>query len=311
MLEALGIGFELKKGDLAARGNFCTVNEQGLVTDRRAGRIPQKMCVELCHKLGRIKLPGVELFVLPVREHRFALVLRGENLFPDLPDTDPQATGLPPRELIPLSSQAEPTAKLMNEFLTQAREILADSHPANMVLLRGFSTLPHLPPMSEVFKLNPAAIAAYPMYRGLAKLVGMRILETGSALEEEFETLKLHYPEHDYFYLHVKGTDSAGEDGDFERKVRIIEEVDALIPEVLSLNPDVLLVTGDHSTPAALRAHSWHPVPILLHSRWCLPDEVSEFSERACARGGLGKFPAVEVMPLALAHALKLDKFGA
>jgi len=287
------------------------VNEQGLVADRRAGRIPQKMCVELCHKLGRIKLPGVELFVLPVREHRFALVLRGENLFPDLPDTDPQATGLPPRELIPLSSQAEPTAKLMNEFLTQAREILADSHPANMVLLRGFSTLPHLPPMSEVFKLEPAAIAAYPMYRGLAKLVGMRILETGSALEEEFETLKLHYPEHDYFYLHVKGTDSAGEDGDFERKVRIIEEVDALIPEVLSLNPDVLLVTGDHSTPAALRAHSWHPVPILLHSRWCLPDEVSEFSERACARGGLGKFPAVEVMPLALAHALKLDKFGA
>ncbi|RLC71180.1 MAG: phosphoglycerate mutase [Chloroflexi bacterium] len=311
VLEALGIGFELRYGDLAARGNFCTVDEQGLVADRRAGRIPQEKCVELCQKLSQISLPGVELFVLPVREHRFALVLRGDNLSPDLPDTDPQVTGLPPRTLTPLSPQAESTVRLVNEFLARAREILADSHPANMVLLRGFSTLPHLPPMSEVFKLNPAAIAAYPMYRGLAKLVGMKVLESGQKIEEEFETLKMHYPEHDYFYLHVKGTDSAGEDGDFERKVRIIEEVDALLPRVLSLNLDVLLVTGDHSTPAALRAHSWHPVPILLHSRWCLPDEVSEFGERACARGGLGRFPAVEVMPLALAHALKLDKFGA
>jgi 2,3-bisphosphoglycerate-independent phosphoglycerate mutase len=180
-----------------------------------------------------------------------------------------------------------------------------------MVLLRGFSKRPVLPTLGELYKLNAAAIATYPMYRGLAKLVGMEILKTGDAIADEFDTLVQHYNEYDFFYLHIKQSDSAGEDGDFEGKVRVIEEVDALLPRLTALEPDVLIVTGDHSTPAVLKSHSWHPVPFLLYSRYCRPDNAYEFSERACSSGALGRFPAIQVMPLALAHALRLDKFGA
>lgn len=311
VLEALGVGFELKRGDLAVRGNFCTVNEKGLVVDRRAGRITQGKCVELCQKLSQIKPAGAQLFALPVKEHRFALVFRGNDLSPDLPDTDPQATGFFPHSPTPLSPKANTAARVVNEFLSQAKEILVDSHPTNMVLLRGFSTLPHLPSMSRVFKLSPAAIASYPMYRGLAKLVGMEVLKTGSTIEDEIETLVGHYEKYDFFYVHVKQTDTAGEDGDFEAKAKVIEEIDALLPQVLKLELDVLMVTGDHSTPAVLKGHSWHPVPFVLRSNFCFPDEVTEFNERACIKGKLGRFPATQVMPLALANALKLKKFGA
>jgi 2,3-bisphosphoglycerate-independent phosphoglycerate mutase len=209
------------------------------------------------------------------------------------------------------SPKGKRTARLANDFVIKARAALADSHPANMVLLRGFSQHPNLPAMQDIFKLNPAAIAAYPMYRGLAKLVGMKVLSTGSTLEEEFDTLAKHYAEHDFFFIHVKKTDSAGEDGAFDAKVRAIEEVDKLLPRITKLNPDVLIVTGDHSTPAMLKGHSWHPVPIVLYSEWCRADRAKESGETACASGGLGRFPALEVMPLAMANALKLTKFGA
>jgi 2,3-bisphosphoglycerate-independent phosphoglycerate mutase len=261
--------------------------------------------------LSNIKLAGGELVVAPVKEHRFVLRLRGNKLSGGLSDSDPQHVGLTPVLIKPLLSSAEKTARLANEFMNRAKEVLRSCHPANMVLLRGFSQLPRWPSMSEVFKLNPSAIASYPMYRGLARLVGMKVLATGSTLAEELVTLRLHYNEHDFFFLHVKQTDSRGEDGDFQAKVKDIEEVDAYLPELLSLKPDVLIVTGDHSTPATLASHAWHPVPFMLCSRWCRPDRVKEFGESACAQGAMGRFPAVDIMPLALANALKLDKFGA
>ena len=311
ILEAMGIDFDLKKGDVAARGNFCTIDSKWLVTDRRAGRISTEQNAELCKKLSKITLESAQLYVVPVKEHRFLLVFRGEGLSGDASDSDPQQVGVAPLNVVALSPKGKKTAKLANEFAAKAKAALADSHPSNMVLLRGFSQHPNLPTMNEIFKLNPAAIAAYPMYRGLAKLVGMRILNTGATIEEEFDTLVKHYAEHDFFFVHVKKTDSTGEDGDFDAKVHALEEIDRLLPKITALNPDVFVVTGDHSTPAMLKGHSWHPVPLLLYSKWCRADHVREFGETACASGSLGRFPAVEVMPLAMANALKLTKFGA
>ncbi len=312
VLEACGIGFPLGPNDVAARGNFCTVDENGLVADRRAGRIPTEKAAELCQILRAIQLPGVEAFVEPVRDYRFVLVLRGEGLSGGLTETDPQQVGVPPRSVEALIPAAQLTAWLLNQWIAQARGLLADQHPANMVLLRGPDKAPLLPSMAEVYGLRAAAIATYPMYRGVATLVGMDILETGETLEEEVETLKAHWAEYDFFYFHVKKTDSAGEDGDFARKAAVIEHVDeAVVPAITSLEPDVFIVTGDHSTPALLKSHSWHPVPTLLHSRYCRPDQVRAFGERACMGGGLGVFPATDLMPLAMANALRLTKYGA
>jgi 2,3-bisphosphoglycerate-independent phosphoglycerate mutase len=311
VVEAMGIDFDLKAGDIAARGNFCTVDKNGLVTDRRAGRISTEKCAELCQLLDGLAIDGTKLFVRPVREHRFVVVFRGEGLAPEVSDSDPQQVGVAPRAITALKPQADMMANVANQFLAQAKKILAEHHPANMVLLRGFSQRPHLPTMGETYKLKPAAIAVYPMYRGLARLVGMQVLETGASIKEEFATLKQNHANYDFFFLHIKGTDSAGEDGDFDDKVRIIEEIDKALPNLTSLEPDVIVVTADHSTPALLKGHSWHPVPILLYSRWCRPDRVGEFSEQACILGGLGRFPATQIMPLAMAHALKLNKFGA
>jgi len=311
VLEAIGIDFDIQQGDVAARGNFCTVDETGLITDRRAGRISTEKCAELCQLLDGVVIDEVKLFVCPVKEHRFIVVFRGEELASELSDSDPQQIGVAPKVVTALRPEAGRMAGIINQFIAQAKAILAGHYPANMVLLRGFSQRPQFPTMGEVYKLKPAAIASYPMYRGLAKLVGMEILKTGTSIEDEFATLKQNYANYDFFFLHIKGTDSAGEDGDFDRKVRVIEEVDNTLPSLTSLEPDVIVVTGDHSTPALLKGHSWHPVPILLHSKWCRPDRVSEFSESACVSGGLGRFPATQIMPLAMANALKLNKFGA
>jgi 2,3-bisphosphoglycerate-independent phosphoglycerate mutase len=312
VLAALGIGFDLQPGDVAARGNFCTLDDQGRVSDRRAGRIATELCRDLCGKLRDISLEGVRIFVEPVKEYRFLLVLRGDNLRGDIADTDPQKVGAEPLPPEALSANAQTTADIVARFLDAARERLAGEHPANMVLLRGFSQRPQWPTMPEIFGLRPAAVAGYPMYRGVSRLLGMEVLETGAAVDEELETLRKNWHAYDFFYMHVKKTDSAGEDGDFERKVALIEEVDRDLPRLLDLKPDVLVVTGDHSTPAALKSHSWHPVPVLLHSRTCRPDDVNRFGERACMNGGLGaRFPATDLMALALAHAGRLAKFGA
>jgi len=312
VLAALGIDFDLQQGDVAARGNFCTVDSSGVITDRRAGRISTEENRKLCEMLRDIKLSNAQLFVETVKEHRFLLVLRGPGLSGEIADTDPQQLGKKPLKAKALSSEAEKTAELVNEFAEQARRLLADQHPANMVLLRGFSQRPDWPTMTEAFGLKAAAIANYPMYRGLAKLLGMQVLETGSELEDEFDTLAHNWAEFDFFYLHVKAIDSAGEDGDFDRKVAQIEKVDAMVPELMKLEPDVVVVTGDHSTPAVSKFHSWHPVPVLLWSRCCRTDAVDKFGERACMNGGLGaNIAAVDLMPLALANAGRLEKFGA
>ena len=311
VLEAIGIDFDLQPGDVAARGNFCTVDKTGLITDRRAGRISTEKCAELCRLLDGLVVDNIKIFVCPVREHRLIVVFRGDDLVPDVSDSDPQQVGVAPKSITALRPEADRTASTANQFIAQAKTTLSEHYPANMVLLRGFSQQPHFPSMSEVYKLKPAAIASYPMYRGLAKLVGMEVLETGTTIEDEFATLKQNYSSYDFFFIHIKGTDSAGEDGDFNRKVRVIEEVDNTLSELISMEPDVIVVTGDHSTPALLKGHSWHPVPILLYSKWCRPDKVNEFSESACLLGGLGRFPATQIMPLAMANALKLTKFGA
>jgi 2,3-bisphosphoglycerate-independent phosphoglycerate mutase len=311
ILEALGVDFALTEHDIPARGNFCTVDNQGIITDRRAGRIATDKCAELCQLLNEIKLDDAEIFVQPVKEHRFLFVLRSKALSAEISDTDPQKVGSAPVKCLPKEKSAEKTANLVNEFVDKAAKLLEKQHPANMLLLRGFSRRPDIPPMNEIYKLKPAAIAVYPMYRGLARLVGMRVCEVDGGIKEELAILKNCYKEHDFFFIHVKKTDSAGEDGDFMRKVQAIEEVDSALPKLMNLKPDVIVVTGDHSTPALLKGHSWHPVPFLLYSQWCRPDRVEEFSESSCISGSLGTFPAVDIMPLAMANALKLTKFGA
>ncbi len=316
VLEALGIGFDLQPEDVAARGNFCTIDADGLITDRRAGRIPTEFNQKLVPLLREIALPGIQTFVETVKEYRFVLVLRpteDQTLYANIADTDPQRLGVPSLPARALDELSETTAKLANDWIAAARQVLKDHAPANSLNLRGFAKDPGFPRFPVVFGLKAGAIATYPMYKGVAKLVGMDVLPVaGEALEDEVEALRAHWDQYDYFFFHVKKTDSAGEDGDFERKAAVIEHVDqAVLPAILDLNPDVLIVTGDHSTPSSLKSHSWHPVPTLLWSRYCRPDGVAEYGERACGRGSLGVFPASDELPLALGHALRLNKYGA
>jgi len=311
VLEALGIDFPLEPGDVAIRINFCTVDEKGVITDRRAGRISTEKCKTLAAELDRIELPGVKLFVRPVKEHRAAMVLRAPGLGSALNDTDPQLEGKKPHELKPGDKASKKTADLTNRFLGQARSVMAQHHPANFLLLRGFAAFQRYPSFAELYKLKAAAIAQYPMYKGLARMLGMEILPAGDKLPDLVEALEANFKNYTFFYVHVKKTDSSGEDGDWARKMEVIEQVDALVPRIAALKPEVIVVTGDHSTPAALKGHSWHPLPVLIWSSTVRPDEVTQFTERACVAGGLGRLPSTSLMPLALAHALKLEKFGA
>ncbi len=309
-LEALGIEIDLKTGDVSARGNFCTADPKGNLVDRRAGRVPSEVTIPLCRDLDEIRIDGVDLRVYPVEGYRFVLHLRGEGLSEMITETDPQRTGVPALEVKAMSPDGEKTASIVNGFVRQAREILKEEERANMVLLRGFSGLPHLPSMGDAYKLSPAAIAAYPMYRGLSTIVGMKVIPTGRTFSDELDTLRQHYQDHDFFYIHYKPADAAGEDGNFEAKVKALEDLDTHIPKLLELEPDVLAIAGDHATPAIMAAHSWHPVPFLLHSQWTRGEGVDSFSERSCGMGSLGKIPATQVMLLALAHSGKLTKFG-
>lgn len=314
-LSAAGVGLDVKPGDVAARGNFCTLDADGMITDRRAGRISSEVAAPLVEKLGTIQIPGVEIEVKQVKEYRFTVVMRGEGLDASLKDTDPQKVGVPPLLVEPTTPAAARAADLFNQFVAKAREVLADppGGQANGMTLRGFATDPQLQTYQDAYGLKAACVAVYPMYRGVSKLVGMDVIEfDGEYPQDEFAAVKKAWDDYDFFFIHIKKIDSMGEDGNFDGKVKIIEGVDAALPQLMELKPDVVLITGDHSTPALMKSHSWHPVPFLL---WApathLADNETRFGERACMRGGLGTFPALDTMSLALAHANRLTKYGA
>jgi 2,3-bisphosphoglycerate-independent phosphoglycerate mutase len=310
-LEATGIGFAMQKGDVAARGNFCTLDASGKISDRRAGRIPTEESAPLAVRLREAKVPGYEIFVEPVKEHRFVVVFRGSGLAGDVKDTDPQATGVPPLAAEATDAASQKTAEVANQWIASATKLLAGEQKANGLTLRGFASRPNLPTYEEVYGLRAAAIAVYPMYKGLAQLVGMEIVGKAQTLAEQIDTLAANWDKYDFFFIHFKYTDSTGEDGNFAAKVKKIEELDAIIPRIMALKPTVLIVTGDHSTPSYLKSHSWHPVPTLLASDCCRPDGSTTFGENTAVRGGLGQFEAKYLMTLALANAGRLGKYGA
>jgi 2,3-bisphosphoglycerate-independent phosphoglycerate mutase len=310
-LEATGIGFELGPQDVAIRGNFCTLDAAGNISDRRAGRIASEESAPLAIRLREAKVPGVEVFVEPVKEHRFVVVFRGAGLDGDVRDTDPQATGVPPLDPHANHPGSEKTAAVARQFIAAARKLLAGEKKANGLTLRGFAVKPQLPSYEEVYGLRAAAVAVYPMYKGLARLVGMQIVGKAQSLAEQIAVLREHWNQFDFFFLHYKYTDATGEDGNFAAKVQKIEELDAAMPGITALKSTVLIVTGDHSTPSYLKSHSWHPVPTLLRSDCCRPDACQKFSESEALRGGLGQFEAKYMMLLALANAGRLAKYGA
>jgi 2,3-bisphosphoglycerate-independent phosphoglycerate mutase len=310
-LSALGVGLPIGKDDVAARINFCTVDANGIITDRRAGRIPTELNRDLCAKLRSIAIPGVEIAIETESQYRAVVVFRGPGLSDKLSDTDPQHTGVAPLVVEPHDPSANATADMVNQFVARARELLHYDHPANMILLRGFARHPDLESIEARLQLHCAAIAVYAMYKGLAQIVGMTVLGNPHTIEEELDLLEQRWNDFDFFYVHVKPTDSAGEDGNFALKQSIIEEVDRQVPRILDLKPAVVIVTGDHSTPSQLKAHSWHALPLLLHSKWVRPEGTPGFSERTAARGSLGTLNHTDVLNLAMSHALRFDKFGA
>ncbi|ACR80216.1 MULTISPECIES: 2,3-bisphosphoglycerate-independent phosphoglycerate mutase [Kosmotoga] len=312
ILEALGSDVEVGEKDLVARANFATIDGDTVV-DRRAGRPATEESAKVVEKLAEEikKIEDIEISLYPGKEHRFVVKFTGEGLDERICDADPQKTGLPIVWAEALVPEAEKTARVVNEFLRRVKEILKDEEKMNFALLRGFSKYPQIPNFEEVYKLRAAAIATYPMYRGLAKLVGMNVVATGTTIKDEVETLKEIWNDYDFFFFHVKKTDSYGEDGNFESKVHVIEEVDDLLPEILALNPDVLVVTGDHSTPVPMKAHSWHPVPFMVYSGYVRAGASEKFDEFECARGVIGTIYAVDEIPLMLAHAMRLEKYGA
>lgn len=312
ILDILGTGVDLRPGDVAARLNFCTVDAAGAITDRRAGRIATEIGARLVDKLNAgMQLRGVEAQVHSVKEYRGALVLRGDDLYGNVSDTDPQVIGQPRLAAQARDEPSQSVAAHVNEFSDQAARILADESPANMVLVRGIDRYDALPTLQERYQLNPACIAVYPMYRGVSKLVGMDILDAGQTWDEEVSRLEQSWGQYDYFFIHYKYTDSRGEDGDFDAKVAALEDVDRQVGRIASLKPEILAVCGDHSTPSMLAAHSWHPVPLLLWGKWVFPDASSAFTERQAQQGGLGHLLTRDVMAQLLAHAGKLEKYGA
>jgi 2,3-bisphosphoglycerate-independent phosphoglycerate mutase len=313
ILSALGVKFPIQDGDLAARVNFATIDREGNVADRRAGRIPDETNQAICEKIREIELPGTQFFIETEKEHRAALVLRGGQFSEHISETDPQKTGVPPLEAKPLTTDPASiqTAETLNRFIGEVHQKLRGEHPANGILLRGFALFQKIPSFQEIYGLQPCAIAGYPMYRGLASLVGMEVVETESGVVPQLKRLQEVWGTYDFYFVHIKYTDSRGEDGNFSAKVRVIEEVDKYIGMILDLKPDVFVVTADHSTPATYQAHSWHPIPMLLRSKWSRNSGIGKFGETKLLGGTLGIINSIDLMPLVMAHAGKLAKFGA
>jgi len=315
VLEALGAGFELERGDVAARANFCTVDAAGVVTDRRAGRIASEQCARLVEMVKKsvFRIEDVDILLKAGKGHRFVAVLRGPGLTGEVSDADPHKEGLviPPARALTPEPGAAKTARIVNALVTGAAQAIAAARPANAVLMRGLSARPHLPGFRERFRLRALALAAYPMYRGVAQLAGMEVLPVGETPADAFSAAARAWADHDFFFIHVKGTDMAGEDGDFDAKVAAIESVDRALPALLALRPDVLCVTGDHSTPVPAKQHSWHPVPALIHARLCGADGAPRFHEGSARAGSLGVIASKDLMAVLLANAGRLDKYGA
>jgi len=316
VIETLGLGIELKAGDVAARANFCTMDDKGIVTDRRAGRIPTEKCEELCKILSsKIKKIGdTQVIIQPGKEHRFVVVFRGKGLEGPLTDSDPNREGLP---LVTVKAQNEKSlkqkkaAKLVNDFYKAALPLLKGKQPANGFLMRGIAHQPAIPTFQERYKLRPACLAVYPMYKGLAQLVGMTKIEWPQTIREQFERFAAEYEKYDFFFVHFKYTDKYGEDGNFEAKKKAIEEFDAALPILLGKKLDVIAITGDHSTPCKIKGHSWHPQPVLLHSPYSGSDKLQRFTETGANTGSLGVFEAKFLIRLMQANAKMFDKFGA
>lgn len=321
ILEALGLGIEVQETDIAVRGNYATAKREGnkvIIVDRRAGRIPTEENKRITQKIQEAvkEIDGVKVIIRPGLEHRFAVVFRFPEKLPPgsdaINDTDPQQVGKEPLEPRGENPNAERVAEVVKKFIQKATEVIKDEPRANYILLRGFAQKPHIPTMEERFGLRACCIAVYPMYKGLASLVGMELIEfEGNTIKDEIEALKKVWNEYDYFFVHIKKTDSYGEDGNYEGKISVIEEFDKHLPDFLGLKPDVLAITGDHSTPSILKGHSWHPVPLLIHSPYVLGGTSHRFTERECLKGELGILPAVKITQLLLANALRLKKYGA
>ncbi len=312
VLSATGVEFDLQPGDVAARGNLAILDADGNVVDRRAGRIADAPARELTAMLAeRVEVDGIEVFFQHISQHRVLCVLRGEGLDPRVDDLDPQRTGVPPRTPTPRHPDAERTVEALAQLDGRIRAALADDDRADALLLRGFDTLQELPDFGQRYRLRPATVAAYPMYRGVATLVGMDALPTPHGLDEQVALLRAHWDDYDYFFMHHKATDQAGHDGLRDDKVAAIEEVDAIVDDLVALEPDVLVVTGDHSSPTQLSGHSWHPVPVLMWGRHVGRDAVTTFAERTATGGLLGRMPTTQMMTVALAAAGKLEKWGA
>jgi 2,3-bisphosphoglycerate-independent phosphoglycerate mutase len=316
VIEALGLGIELRAGDVAARANFCTLDAKGIVTDRRAGRIETEVCEELCDLLSKkIKKVGdAQVIIKAGKGHRFVVVLRGKGLEGPLTDADPHREGARMPIAQPVnqkSAKAKKAAKLIKEFYKLALPIIAKKRPANGFLMRGIAHQPAIPAFEERYQLKPACIAVYPMYKGLAQLVGMTRLDGPQTIVGQFERYLTEYDHYDFFFIHYKYTDMYGEDGNFQAKKKAIEEFDAALPVLLRKRPDVIAITGDHSTPCAMKGHSWHPQPVLLHSAVSGSDKLDRFTETGANRGSLGLFEAKSLMRLLQAHAKMFDKFGA
>ena len=311
ILEAIGISLSLSSSDIAARGNLCTIDGQtGLIIDRRAGRINSDEAKLIIEKLDGLKYKDVEIEVHHVREHRFVLLLKGDGLGNNVTGTDPEIEGKAPMDSIANDTDSVLTSECINYFNKEIRTILADRKIANMALLRGFSKIPNYPDISRKYQMKCAAIAAYPMYKGLAKLIGMSVLDAGNSFESEIETLHNNYDKFDFFFLHYKPADAAGEDGDFKQKVKSLEYLDGILADILSVNPDTFILAGDHSTPTIMASHSWHPVPFLINSKLTSGAGIQKFTENECRGGAIGNIHATHLMLFALAHSGRLNKFG-
>ena len=314
VLECLGIGAPVEKDDVAIRGNFATINPERIVTDRRAGRIAteenKKIVSIISEKIKEIK--GVKVSIYTVKEHRCAIVLKGSGLVPSVSENDPQKEGQPLKPIKALDRASEKTAEVLREFEEKVIEILSGiATPAKALLFRGISKLPDIKGFADKYKLNAVCIATYPMYKGVSKVVGMDVIDGLETIESEINALQEIYNQYDFFFIHIKKTDSYGEDGNFDAKVKIIEEADRYLSSIKNIKFGAIAITGDHSTPALLKSHSWHTLPILINSPYAIPDDAKRLTERECAKGILGRIYSKEIMYLLLAHSLKLDKFGA